>query len=218
MIEVNGKCNTAKIFTEIVDDASIAQVVSLCDQEFTRGSRIRMMPDIHAGAGCTIGTTMTITDKIVPNLVGVDIGCGMETIQLKQKHIELQKLDKVIHEKIPAGFQIRSTPHSFASQTRLSELRCFKTIHAPRAECSVGTLGGGNHFIEVDQDDQKNLYLVVHSGSRHLGVEVASFYQKLGYKKIKEKDVPQNLAYVCDENFDDYLHDMKIVQEYADMN
>ena len=103
MIEVNGKFNTAKIYTDVVDEASIAQVITLCNQEFTTGSRIRLMPDIHAGAGCTIGTTMTITDKVVPNLVGVDIGCGMETIRLRETHIELQKLDKLIYEKIPSG-------------------------------------------------------------------------------------------------------------------
>ena len=107
MIELKGKYNEAKIFTDVVDEASIAQVISLLNQEFVQGSRIRMMPDIHAGAGCTIGTTMTIQDKAVPNLVGVDIGCGMETVRIKEKHLELQKLDKLIYEKIPSGFQIR---------------------------------------------------------------------------------------------------------------
>ena len=104
MIEVNGKYNSAKIYTDVVDQASIAQVIELCNQEFTAGSKIRLMPDIHARAGCTIGTTMTITDKVVPNLVGVDIGCGMETIRVRETHMELQKLDKLIYGKIPSGF------------------------------------------------------------------------------------------------------------------
>ena len=106
MFEISGKSNTAKVFTDVLDEMSKAQIVELCDQEFTEGSQIRMMPDIHAGAGCTVGTTMTIKDKIVPNLVGVDIGCGMETIQLKETHIELDKLDKLIYHKIPSGFAI----------------------------------------------------------------------------------------------------------------
>ena len=107
MIELKGKYNEAKIFTDVVDEASISQVLLLLNQEFVAGSKIRMMPDIHAGAGCTIGTTMTITNKIVPNLVGVDIGCGMETIKIKENHIELQKLDKLIYERIPSGFHVR---------------------------------------------------------------------------------------------------------------
>ena len=124
MIEITGKYNSAKVFTDVVDSASTAQVLELCNQEFTAGSRIRMMPDIHAGAGCTIGTTMTVTDKIVPNLVGVDIGCGMETLRLAETHIELQKLDKLIYEKIPSGFDIRKKPHRYADNIDLSRLHC----------------------------------------------------------------------------------------------
>ena len=197
MLELQGKYNTAKVFTDVVDEASIAQVILLCNQEFSKGSRIRLMPDIHAGAGCTIGTTMTITDKIVPNLVGVDIGCGMETVRLKEKHMELQKLDKLIYEKIPSGFAIREKPHRYAQQIDLLELYCFDHIHAVRAERSIGTLGGGNHFIEADRDDEGNLYLVVHSGSRHLGVEVAKYYQEEGYKALNgssDSEIKQLIA------------------------
>ena len=175
MIEIKGKYNQAKIFTDVVDSASIAQVQELCNQEFTAGSRIRLMPDIHAGAGCTIGTTMTITDKVVPNLVGVDIGCGMETTRIREGRLELQKLDKLIYEKIPSGFSIRDKAHRYLSQIDLSELCCARHVDLLRAEKSIGTLGGGNHFIEVDKDDEGNLYIVVHSGSRHLGVEVAAY-------------------------------------------
>lgn len=141
MLDIKGKYNEAKIFTDVVDDASIAQVKLLLDQEFTAASRIRMMPDIHAGAGCTIGTTMTITDKIVPNLVGVDIGCGMETVKLKEKHLELQKLDKVIYQKIPSGFSVREKTHRYFEQIDLMELHCWPYINHDRAEKSLGTLG-----------------------------------------------------------------------------
>ena len=116
------------------------------------------MPDIHAGKGCTIGTTMTITDKVVPNLVGVDIGCGMETIRIREGRLELQKLDKLIYEKIPSGFSIREKAHRYLNQIDLNELCCAKHVDLIRAEKSIGTLGGGNHFIEVDKDDNCLLY------------------------------------------------------------
>ena len=252
MIEVNGKYNQAKIFTDVVDQASIAQVIELCNQEFTTGSRIRLMPDIHVGAGCTIGTTMTITDKIVPNLVGVDIGCGMETVRLREDHLELQKLDKLIYEKIPSGFDVRARAHRYLERIELGELCCAHHIDLARAEKSIGTLGGGNHFIEVDRDDEGRLYVVVHSGSRHLGVEVAKYYQEEGYKILnrtddgsiqrlvaemkaagREKDiqkelkklknlkqtaVPRQLAYVEGPLFEQYIHDMKLVQHFAALN
>ncbi len=252
MIEIQGKFNTAKIFTDVVDNASITQVQELCNQAFTAGSRIRLMPDIHAGKGCTIGTTMTITDKVVPNLVGVDIGCGMETTRIQESYMELQKLDKLIYEKIPSGFSIRDRAHRYLSQIDLNELCCAKHVDLLRAEKSIGTLGGGNHFIEVDKDDEGNLYIVVHSGSRHLGVEVASYYQEAGYKvlnrtddasieaiiaqmkaegrekeiqktlkklkNLKQTGIPKALAYVSGELFEQYLHDMKIVQRFAMLN
>ena len=252
MIEVKGKYNEARIFTDVVDSASIAQVQELCNQEFTAGSRIRLMPDIHAGKGCAIGTTMTITDKVVPNLVGVDIGCGMETTRIREKRLELQKLDKLIYEKIPSGFSIREKAHRYASQIDLSQLHCARHVDLLRAEKSIGTLGGGNHFIEVDKDDEGNLYLVVHSGSRHLGVEVADYYQNEGYKvlnhtddaslealvmqmkaegrekeiqkelkkrkNVKQTSIPRTLAYVSGELFRHYIHDMKIVQQFAMLN
>ena len=252
MIEVKGKYNEAQIFTDVVDSTSIAQVQELCNQEFTAGSRIRLMPDIHAGKGCTIGTTMTITDKVVPNLVGVDIGCGMETTRIREKRLELQKLDKLIYEKIPSGFSIREKAHRYADQIDLSQLYCARHVDLLRAEKSIGTLGGGNHFIEVDKDDEGNLYLVVHSGSRHLGVEVADYYQNEGYKvlnhtddaslealvmqmkaegrekeiqkelkkrkNVKQTSIPRTLAYVSGELFQHYIHDMKIVQQFAMLN
>lgn len=191
---VKGKYNTAKVFTEIVEDEALAQIEKLCDQEFARDAKIRIMPDVHAGAGCTIGTTMTIHNAVVPNLVGVDIGCGMETIRVKNKHIELERLDKLIYQKIPSGFEIRDTPHSFNDDVDLTELRCLKEgkINLNRAERSLGTLGGGNHFIEADKDEDGHIYIVIHSGSRHLGLEVAGFYQEQAYKSLNgntKKDI-----------------------------
>ncbi len=184
MIELQGKYATAKVFTDVVDNESISQVINLLNQPYIEGSRVRMMPDIHAGAGCTIGTTMTIKDKICPNLVGVDIGCGMETIRIKETHIEPQKLDKVIRSGIPSGFEIRKKAHRFAKDIDLSELYCAKKVNLDRAYNSIGTLGGGNHFIEANQDEDGSIYIVVHSGSRHLGLEIANFYQEAAYKAL----------------------------------
>ncbi len=197
MIVLKGKYNEAKIFTDIVDESSISQVMLLLNQEFVSGSKIRLMPDIHAGAGCTIGTTMTITDKIVPNLVGVDIGCGMETIKIKEKHLELMKLDKLIYEKIPSGFHVREKTHRYFDKINLEDLYCYRHINPARAEKSLGTLGGGNHFIEANRDDEGGIYVVVHSGSRHLGLEVAEYYQEEGYKALNgcaKKDIEDLIA------------------------
>ena len=184
MIELYGKYSTAKVFTDVVDEASISQVINLLNQPYVDGSRVRMMPDIHAGAGCTIGTTMTISDKICPNLVGVDIGCGMETIRIKETYIEPKKLDKVIREGIPSGFNIRPKAHRLAKDIDLTELCCAKRVDINRAYNSIGTLGGGNHFIEANKDDDGNIYIVVHSGSRHLGLQVANYYQEAAYEAL----------------------------------
>lgn len=252
MITLKGKYNEAKIFTDEVDKESISQILNLLNQEFMKGSRVRMMPDVHAGAGCTIGTTMTITDKIVPNLVGVDIGCGVETVRLKESYVDLEKLDKVIRERIPSGFKIREEEHPYSRKLYLEELFCYGHINADRAEKSMGTLGGGNHFIELDTDDDGNLYLIIHSGSRHLGLEVAQYYQDAAVKQLdsipktdidavirnlkaqgrereiektlkalhvtKRTKVPKELAYVQDELFEQYIHDMRIIQQYAELN
>ena len=251
MIELRGKYGEAKVFTDVVDQESISQVIALLNQPYVEGSRVRMMPDIHAGAGCTIGTTMTIGDKICPNLVGVDIGCGMETIRIREKHIELQQLDKLIRHEIPSGFAIREKPHRYSKQIDLEALHCAKHVDLLRAEKSIGTLGGGNHFIEANKDDEGDIYVVVHSGSRHLGLQIANYYQNAGFKaltsysqeeidaaiaklktegrqseiqatlkamKTKVSRVPNPLAYVEGELLAQYLHDMKIAQEFAMLN
>ena len=184
MIELTGKYNTAKVFTDVIEKTAISQITEMCNQPMAEGEKIRIMPDVHAGAGCTIGTTMTVTDKVVPNFVGVDIGCGMETVRIKEKHIELQKLDKLIHEKIPSGFSVRETAHRYAEQIDLTELYCYDKIKSARAELSIGTPGGGNHFIEADSGEDGSIYIVIHSGSRHLGVETATYYQEKAFQGI----------------------------------
>ena len=187
MIELRGKFAQALVFTDVVDQESISQVISLLNQPYAEGSRVRMMPDIHAGAGCTVGTTMTIADKVCPNLVGVDIGCGMETVRLKDRHMELQKLDKLIRAEIPSGFAIRTKPHRYAGEIDLEQLKCAKHVDLNRAEKSIGTLGGGNHFIEANQDEEGRLYIVIHSGSRRLGLEIANYYQEAAFKALNSR-------------------------------
>lgn len=184
MIEITGAHNTAKVFIDTIDETTRTQITTMCDQDFLENCRIRVMPDTHAGKGCTIGTTMTLHDKVVPNMVGVDIGCGMETAILDEKSLDLEALDRFIRANIPVGMEIREYPHSYQTQADLSALRCFGQINEHRARHSIGTLGGGNHFIEVDRDDEGTLYLVIHSGSRHLGTEVARWYQEEGYRSL----------------------------------
>lgn len=190
MQEVKGKYNTAKVFTDVIDETSLKQIQLLCNQEFTAGEKIRLMPDVHAGAGCTIGTTMTIKDKIVPNLVGVDIGCGMETLVIHKdsdvaKNFSGAVLDKIIRKNIPCGFDIRKRPHDFVSEVEWNKVKGKFTKN--RAILSLGTLGGGNHFIEADKDDEGNLYIVVHSGSRHAGLEIAEYYQEMAWNQLNQK-------------------------------
>lgn len=190
MQEVKGKYNTAKVFTDVIDETSLKQIQLLCNQEFTTGEKIRLMPDVHAGAGCTIGTTMTIKDKIVPNLVGVDIGCGMETLVIHKdsdvaKNFSGAVLDKIIRKNIPCGFDIRKKPHDFVSEVEWNKVKGKFTKN--RAILSLGTLGGGNHFIEADKDDEGNLYIVVHSGSRHAGLEIAEYYQEMAWNQLNQK-------------------------------
>lgn len=236
MIQIKGKYNTAVVFTDNIEAGAAQQIETLCDQEFVLGSRIRVMPDVHSGAGCTIGTTMTVRDKVVPNLVGVDIGCGMEVVKLGNSQLNLDKLDRLIHARIPSGFDIRAREHSFIDRIDLLNLRCRDNVDLKRARRSIGTLGGGNHFIEVNRSNDGSLYLVVHSGSRHLGHQVASYYQRQAVKslkdKVKEKGrssqaesgagdslwVPKALAFLYGPLYEDYLHDMKLIQYFALLN
>ncbi len=254
MIIVKGKYGQANCFCTELEQSAEEQIRAVCNREEFASSKIRIMPDVHAGMGCTIGTTMTITDKIVPGMVGVDIGCGMETVVLEEREIDLQRLDAVIHRDVPSGFSIRKGPHSLNDEIDLQDLRCARFVNIERAKRSIGTLGGGNHFVEVDRDDEGGLYLVIHSGSRHLGNEVAKYYQNQAVKAMKgqanvqiddvierlkdegrEKeiaetiremkmghvlpiDIPKDLAYLEGQLFEDYIHDMKIIQKFAVLN
>lgn len=185
MFEIKGKINTAICYAKVVEDEAIEQIRRMCDYEFTQDSKIRIMPDVHAGKGCTIGTTMTVTDKVVPNIVGVDIGCGMYTVNLGKGNIDFERLDEAAHF-IPSGMNIWE-----GRQERfdLQELRCYRSLKNTKwLERSLGTLGGGNHFIEVDRASDGTNYLVIHTGSRNLGKQVAKIYQQLAVDLNKGKE------------------------------
>ena len=247
MFELFGKHNTCKVFTDNCDNETISQIIELLNQESVANSQIRIMPDTHAGKGCVIGTTMTITDKVIPNLVGVDIGCGMYAIKLEETEIDCEKLDKVIRQYIPSGFSIHDR-----AITRSNIDKIIAPIDVDRAMKSLGTLGGGNHFIEVDRGNDGKLWLVIHTGSRHLGIEVCKYYQDLAYSKIRNNGIrekinatiarlkaegkhheientikilkmqagpiPKDLCYIEGEDFYNYINDMKITQEHAKIN
>ena len=252
MMEIQGKCATAVAFAKVIDEGAVEQIKRMCDYDFTQGSRIRIMPDVHAGAGCTIGTTMTVHGKAVPNVVGVDIGCGMYTVRLAEKEMDLALLDEAAHF-VPSGMHVWDQPQEDFDFARL---RCCKELKNTKwLVNSLGTLGGGNHFIEVEKAGDGTLYLVIHSGSRNLGKQVAEFYQKLAIslnagcaftkerqmqlvreykaagrereieaaikemkKKKLERTIPDDLCYVYGPDFDDYLHDVEICQEFARLN
>lgn len=254
MFELKGKYNECKVFADIIENSAIAQLTNMMNFEHMNG-KIRIMPDCHAGSGCVIGTTMTIKDKVTPYLVGVDIGCGVLAVKLKETRMDLSALDSVIRKNIPSGGEVyEEAVADFDLDRFICKKGDDKTLK------SIGTLRGGNHFIEVDKDASGNLWLVIHSGSRSLGLRVCEHYQKLGHEsildeanggslrdknkaaiemltkagrkkeisktleKIKEEhrknvaSIPYELAYVKGDNFNDYIHDMKVTQEYAALN
>ena len=217
---IKGKFAEAKVFTDDLEDYARAQLKMICDNEVAKGSKIRIMPDVHPGKVGTIGLTMTVEKGIIPHLLGIDIGCGMSCVKIREKRMEYQKLDKVIREKIPAGFAIRSRVHHLAEDFDFTRLHCYKHIHEEKARLSLGTLGGGNHFIEVDQDEEGQRYLMVHTGSRHLGKEVTDFYVEQGAKKLKTMGmcVPYPLTFLEGELQEQYMGDVEIVQEFAALN
>ncbi len=185
MLEIKGKVNTALCYANVIEDEAVEQIRRMCDYEFTEGSRIRIMPDVHAGKGCTIGTTMTVTDKAVPNIVGVDIGCGMYTVNLGKADLDFEKIDEAAHF-IPSGMNIWEGRQE---KFDLQELRCYRELRNMKwLERSLGTLGGGNHFIEVEQGSDGTKYLVIHTGSRNLGKQVAEIYQQLAVDLNKGKE------------------------------
>nr|WP_330410395.1 RtcB family protein [Butyrivibrio fibrisolvens] len=227
MIQIIGKYANARIMCigetpgENIEQYALSQIQMIADNEASKGSNICVMPDVHPGKVGPIGLTMTITDAVNPSLVGIDIGCGMSMVKLGRIRKEYQKLDAVIGDKIPAGFKIRDTAHDMAKQFDFERLICTRHIRKDKALLSLGTLGGGNHFIEIDVDENGDSYLIVHSGSRHLGKEVAEYYSKLAYqhlRKMGRDDVPIELSFLTGDNLSDYLHDVSIVQEYAQLN
>ena len=198
MLIINGKHNAAIVYTDNIENTAHEQLEAVCDAPYLADCKVRVMPDVHAGKGCTIGTTMTIHGKVVPNMVGVDIGCGMYTVKLEDKSIDFNELDATIRKHIPSGRAVRSDVHQFAEQVDLNELQMASMCDIDRAYRSIGSLGGGNHFIEVDKDNDGHLYLVIHSGSRHLGVQVADYYQDAAYWQLSGKK-KQNINAVIAE-------------------
>lgn len=251
-MEITGRCATAVCYAEIIEDEAKEQIRRMCDYPFTEGSKIRIMPDVHAGEGCTIGTTMTVTDKAVPNIVGVDIGCGMYSVNIGHDDIDFARFDEAAHY-VPSGFDVWEGRQERFDLTRL---KCFRELRdSRRIERSLGTLGGGNHFIEIDRASDGTNWLVIHTGSRNLGHQVATYYQNLAidldrgkdeylrkraeliatYKaegrrkeiqsalkamkwEARENTMPEDLCYLSGEYLDDYIHDVKICQEFARRN
>lgn len=236
--------NDIKIYATTLEDVAFDQIKELGEFEPYKDSKIRIMPDCHAGGGCTIGTTMEIKDKITPSLVGVDIGCGMLTVKLKETEIDLQKLDAVINEFIPNGFNTHTEQKAEFDFDKL----IAKNLNIDRAKVSIGSLGGGNHFIEVGENSKGELFLVIHSGSRNIGGQIAKYYQIIAIdnltdnskerdelierlkkegrqkdigkelKKLKKPEINKDLAYLTGADFDNYMHDMELMQKYAVLN
>lgn len=225
MRTVDGVYTSAEIFTTnneltAIDDYALAQLQMICDNEAAKGSSIRVMPDVHPGKTGPVGLTMTVGSRILPALVGIDIGCGMTLAALGTARIEFQKLDTVIRERIPSGFSIRSKAHRFAEDFDFTSLCCYKRIRKEKALLSLGTLGGGNHFIEIDKDENGTLYVILHSGSRHLGKEVAEYYLDKGQKHLAAQGikVPYELTWLEGTLMSDYLHDLEVVRRFASLN
>lgn len=227
MITIYGKYTNAIVYTAAseeyaIDEYARKQLQMLCDHPSAAGSKIRVMPDVHPGKVSTIGLTMTVGSSLMPNLVGVDIGCGMTIAKLKSKNIEFQKLDTVIRENVPCGGKVRKTAHKLGRSFDIGKLYSYKSTDSAKAALSIGTLGGGNHFIEVDKDEDGFLYLVIHSGSRHAGIEVTTHYLKKGQHEQQMKGsggyAPYELTCLSGSLLDEYLHDLAIMQDFAAAN
>jgi len=249
VIEINGKYGSAKIFTNNIDEKVSNQINQMLGSPVAINANMRIMPDVHFGAGCVIGTTMKIVDKVVPNFVGVDIGCGVLVQKIGRTDIDLERLDKVVRKNIPSGFEIRNREHPLASCVNLDDLICKDGLKKfNRFSLGIGTLGGGNHFIEIASDENGDNYLIIHTGSRNLGKQVADYYQQKAYEELKNNTITKNeiiaqlchlgreqdiertlksvaipkidkaMAYCEGELMQDYLHDMIICQKYASIN
>ena len=210
-----------KIFAKTCEKAVYDQLDQLISVDVFKGAKIRIMPDTHSGKGCVIGFTANLGDKVVPNLVGVDVGCGMYVLKLSKIDFSkeaLALLDSFIRSHIPSGFSVNDSKHSVEFK-QLKELRMYDQLKSiERIHSAIGTLGGGNHFIELDIDSHSDIYLVIHTGSRNLGQQLAKYYQGLAIEHCKGLGIPKDLCYIEGKQREDYLHDMKICQEYAKQN
>lgn len=232
MFEITGKYNKAKVFATSVDSASYAQVLKMCNMAELKDSRIAMMPDMHAAEGCTVGTSLTITDSANPAFVGGDIGCGMQVYQLADDWVDFSKLDNCIRERIPSGAKIHERSVSDAKTVPLESLHSYDYIRQQTVLRSFGTLGGGNHFIEMARGTNEKLYLIIHSGSRRLGRDVAQYHQIQAFferhgidseyarkKKVKVSDIRSSIhpseCFLSGENLKRYLDDMQVAVGYA---
>lgn len=218
-MKLKGKYGSAIVFAEDLEDGARDQIINLLNQDFIEDAKVRIMPDVHQGMGCVIGFTADMGDKVIPNIVGVDIGCGMLTAKLGNLDLDLPKLDKIVSNKIPSGRNVhQNSKYRF---DKLKDLHVYNKLrNIRRLEKSIGTLGGGNHFIEIGEDSGESKYLVIHSGSRNLGTQVARIYQNLAIDLCKKSKTtyPKDLCYLTGSYRNQYLHDMKICQEYASIN
>ena len=218
---IEGKFCSGIVFSKNVDSHALSQIKNICDDEVSIGSIVRVMPDVHPGIVAPIGLTMTVGKRILPYLVGIDIGCGMTIAKIiRHRGMEFKKLDSVIRDGVPSGFEVRKNPHRFSNDFDFSKLDCRNHIYMEKAMHSLCSLGGGNHFIEIDMDDSGDYYITVHSGSRHLGKEVADFYLGEGHKLLKENgsEIPYELTYIEGSLMDSYMNDISIVQNFAELN
>ena len=218
MDKITGRFASADVFATDVEDYARTQIKMILDNQVSINSKVCLMPDCHPGKVGPIGLTMTVTDKVIPQLMGVDIGCGMLMAKVEGR-MEFPKLDRVIKENVPSGFNIRKAPHNKAGFEVISDLRCIRAVNGDKALKSLGTLGGGNHFIEVDKGAD-GYYIIIHTGSRHLGLDVADYYTEAARRRLVNmgKDVPYERAYVEGTLMDDYLHDAAIATAYASLN
>jgi RNA-splicing ligase RtcB len=220
-ITINGKNASAVVYSDTIEDYAYTQIRNICDNEAAIGQTIRVMPDVHPGFVAPIGLSMTVGKRILPNLVGIDIGCGMTVAKIKKhRGMEFKQLDSVINNRIPSGFQTRKLPHRFSSQFDFDSIVCRRHLQKDAVELGLGTLGSGNHFIEIDKDDGKEFYIVVHSGSRRLGKEITDFYLDMGRRDLRKRniEVPYELTYIEGSLMEDYLHDIQLAQEFAALN
>ncbi|MED3562795.1 RtcB family protein [Bacillus xiapuensis] len=251
MINITGSQTEAKVFSNYPQKTALMQIQELCNQAFLKDTKISIMPDYHAGKGCVIGTTIQLKDKVVPNLVGVDVGCGVLTIKLQDKKVDFDKLDQVIRTYVPSGMEIHRDETVGFINTSFPNAKEFKAEHIlsqNKSLYSLGTLGGGNHFIEVSVDTDGHHYLTIHTGSRYVGAKIATYYQKVAISKLRSHDlteiieklkaegrqkeiqaaiqshkeknpvIPNDLAYLEGEDFKNYIHDMKLAQSFAKAN